>query len=76
MAALDLTYEDYVELNGGEQCGICGRPPSPGRRLDRDHDHVTGKPRGLLCHQDNRLLSWRITVPWLRAAIEYLTRGT
>jgi hypothetical protein len=32
MAALDLTYEHYVEINGGEHCGICGKPRSPERR--------------------------------------------
>jgi hypothetical protein len=71
MAALEITYEQYVELNGGEHCAICGRGPGS-RRLDRDHDHLTGKPRGLLCHRDNRQLPSWVTPDWLRAAAAYL----
>jgi hypothetical protein len=47
MAALDIPYEAYVAISGREVCGICGAPPSATRRLDRDHDHATGLPRGL-----------------------------
>ena len=59
MAALDLPYEFYVDLNGGEFCGACKKPAGT-KRLDRDHDHRTGIPRGLLCRSCNRLLSRRI----------------
>lgn len=75
MAALDLAYEGFVELNGGELCGICGRGPSARRRLDRDHDHKTGKARGLLCHNCNRALKARLDVTWLRAAAAYIERA-
>jgi hypothetical protein len=79
MAALDLSYEAYVELNGGERCGICGRTrdqlPDPSRRLDRDHEHKgTGKPRGLLCRECNRRLKSYMTPLWLRLATFYLER--
>jgi hypothetical protein len=56
----------------GERCGICGRPPGPNRRLDRDHDHKTGDARGLLCHRCNRGLPNWVTVDWLKRAIDYL----
>src|SRR4051812_9108997 len=74
MAALDVPYDEYVELNGGEWCGICGREPTPMRRLDRDHDHCTGEPRGLLCWSCNRQLRTWATVEWLLAAADYLKR--
>jgi hypothetical protein len=76
MAALNESYESYVELNGGEFCGICGRPPSPGRKLDRDHDHSTplGTPRGLLCSLHNRWLPRWMTLELARAIVEYLER--
>jgi hypothetical protein len=73
MAALDLTYEQYIELNGGEHCGVCGRERGS-RRLDRDHDHGLGVPRGLLCARCNRALPSWITPQWLRLATYYLEK--
>lgn len=72
MKALELPYESYVILNGGEFCAICGKKPSEKRRLDRDHCHKTGKPRGLLCHRCNRTLVGWMTPAWLIAAAKYL----
>lgn len=34
-------------------CEICGEPPAPKKRLAIDHDHATGKLRGILCHTCN-----------------------
>lgn len=72
MAALAASYEEFVLLNGGNHCAICGRKPSAHRRLDRDHCHRTGRPRGLLCARCNRALPNWVTADWLRAAIRYL----
>jgi hypothetical protein len=47
MAALDLPYEHYVEINGGEHCGICGCGRRSGHH--RHHEHNEGFPLGLLC---------------------------
>jgi hypothetical protein len=47
---IDLTYPQYLEMleaqNG--QCLGCGKEPQ-GRALHVDHDHETGRVRGLLC---------------------------
>lgn len=75
MAALDLPYEHYLALNGGDWCGICGKEPTPARKLDRDHDHSTGRPRGLLCWSCNRQLRQWATVEWLLSAASYLERS-
>lgn len=76
MAALDIPYETYVEMQGGEFCGICGRERQEGdRRLQRDHCHRTGMARGLLCFACNRWLRGFMTVEWLRSAISYLERA-
>lgn len=72
--ALAIPYEDYVRLNGGEHCGICGRVPDFGRKLHRDHDHRTAEPRGVLCFQCNHRLRVGITLGWLRLAVRYLER--
>ena len=79
MAALKLPYEEYIKINGGEFCAICGRKPHPGYKLDRDHDHKTGKPRGLLCgglRGCNRKLGRIDDLEWLRAALAYVKRAT
>jgi Recombination endonuclease VII len=73
LAALEDPYEQWV-ARYGETCGICGRGPSPTRRLDRDHDHATGMSRGLLCARCNRQLRTWVTVDWLRRALRYLER--
>lgn len=75
MSALAASYEEFVTLNGGEHCAICGRAPSAARRLDRDHCHATGRPRGLLCARCNRALPGWVTVDWLEKAATYLWRA-
>jgi len=82
-AALDQPYEVFVAINGGDWCGICGVEPTPMKRLDRDHSHVSGLARGLLCHSCNRSLGQRMEraahamglVEWLRAAADYVERA-
>jgi hypothetical protein len=72
---LGITDEEYTALltaqDGG--CAICGNPPKT-RRLHVDHNHRTGKVRGLLCFRCNRQLSTYVTSKWLRAALEYVLR--
>jgi hypothetical protein len=77
MAALDVPYETYVELFG-ERCGICGRRPTDGKKLRRDHSHKgDGRPRGLLCWRHNvGLQMFGDDDPdLLRAAAAYLERA-
>lgn len=75
-----LTKEDYDALlegqNGG--CAICGCPPAR-RKKQRsdlfhvDHDHVTGKVRGLLCFNCNGGLGqFKDDAERLRRAVAYL----
>lgn len=50
---------DAVLRDQGGVCAICRKPPKVGgRRLHIDHDHKTGKVRGLLCARCNRGLAW------------------
>lgn len=71
----EMDYETCVKLYG-EQCGICGRAPKPGKKLHRDHDHRSGQMRGLLCFPCNTALPNRIDAAWLVAAIAYLRRAS
>lgn len=83
MAALDLPREVFIAANGGsENCGVCEQPPKPNRRNDRDHDHGTGRPRGILCPVCNGFLTEyvgrsrkAITPEYLRACADYLERA-
>ncbi|MFA5208282.1 MAG: endonuclease VII domain-containing protein [Candidatus Paceibacterota bacterium] len=82
----EIEYENYFKLQNGV-CAICGKPETSFdrkqgiiRRLAIDHDHVTGKVRGLLCSNCNQgigRMSDDISI--LKSAIKYLenfTEGT
>src|SRR5437899_4206973 len=58
-------YDERLAAQGGG-CAICGNAPKT-RRLHVDHDHKTGKVRGLLCHRCNRRLDTTVTPEWLTA---------
>ena len=45
---------EHIANTQGNQCAICSTPASELKRgLFIDHDHKTGKVRGLLCHSCN-----------------------
>lgn len=65
-------YDDMYERQGGVCC-ICGRKCQSGARLAVDHDHTTGKIRGLLCMFCNRSIGMLNDDPVLvRKVAEYL----
>ncbi len=74
--AYGITQEEYEaklsEQGGG--CAICKLTPEDiGRRLDLDHDHVTGTIRGLLCGTCNRGLGYFMdSAIFLRRAANYM----
>ncbi len=53
-----ITEEEYLSLKEkqGGNCCLCGRPPG-NRGLHVDHNHETGKVRGLLCMSCNLLVA-------------------
>jgi hypothetical protein len=54
-----VTLEFYQELlaSQGNKCAICGAEEPEGRGgFHLDHDHATGKVRGILCHRCNSAL--------------------
>jgi hypothetical protein len=72
---LGISEDEYAELleRQGGVCAICGNPPKT-RRLSVDHNHRTGKVRGLLCFRCNRALPTYATSEWLRLAFGYVLR--
>jgi hypothetical protein len=64
-------YGRLVTERGGEYCDLCRSTPKT-RRLHIDHDHKTGRIRGLLCFRCNRNLPTYATPEWLRKAADYL----
>ena len=56
----NLTPEDYYNISEiqDHKCRICSRGRSAKRPLYVDHDHATGRVRGLLCCLCNTRLGW------------------
>ena len=50
-----MTLEEHEAMFAaqGELCAICGRDEPGGRGWHTDHDHGSGKVRGILCHHCN-----------------------
>jgi hypothetical protein len=72
-----MTVEEYEVFEEKQKslCAICKQPENARyfRRLCVDHDHETGKIRGLLCHMCNTGLGkFADDVELLRAATIYL----
>lgn len=72
-----ITIEQYdaLYIAQGGVCYICRRATGKTRRLAVDHNHKTGKVRGLLCKLCNRFIIGyaRDNAEMLKRAIEYLT---
>lgn len=78
LALVGWSIDDYfsaLERQGG-RCAICPRTePGRGELWFVDHDHKTGKARGLLCLRCNLLLGHACDSPVvLDAAARYLRR--
>jgi hypothetical protein len=67
-------YDAMLEAQGGG-CFICARPPREDISLHVDHDHSTGKVRGILCFRcNNALADFQEDVRLLAKAANYLDR--
>ena len=54
------------------QSGSCAVCKNPLRKFHIDHDHSTGKVRGLLCHRCNVMIGGWDDKEWLEAAMRYM----
>lgn len=72
-------YADMLREQGGV-CAVCGNPETGTiygkvRELAIDHDHDTGKVRGLLCANCNSALGMlRDDIRYASAALRYLKK--
>jgi hypothetical protein len=70
-------YDALLAAQGG-LCAICRQPPGEnvrahwGGKLCVDHDHATGKIRGLLCNDCNLAVGYGKTAEVLHRAAEYV----
>jgi hypothetical protein len=78
--SFNLSYEDFLSLKEKQNnlCAICNNPEHVSNRdLAVDHCHTTGKIRGLLCTNCNKLLGHaKDNIDVLYSAIEYLKTNT
>ena len=65
------TYEKMLSTQGGV-CALCPSAYSHGKRLCVDHDHRTGRVRGLLCSRCNRLLGAVESAGCAKKIVRYL----
>ena len=80
-----ITQNDYVEMLLDQKgvCAICNLPETivdkrsgQVQLLSIDHDHTTGKVRGLLCTQCNHGIGkFKDSITVLQSAIDYLDRN-
>jgi len=70
-----ITIDDYNKMLNDQNgvCAICGKTNITRRRLAIDHNHKTGKVRGLLCHRCNNAIGlFDENLETLKKAIKYL----
>lgn len=74
-----ITVDQYdsILLSQNNGCAICGDSKNRGgNRLAVDHDHDTGRVRGLLCHRCNTAIGlFSDDIELLKSAIYYLIRS-
>jgi len=71
-----ITEEEYTEMVVSQdgKCDICGQHPSK-KSLCVDHDHKTGKVRGLLCDKCNTGIgNLEDNITYLKNSIKYLKK--
>lgn len=80
LSQFDLTEDqfDALKLAQGGGCAICFKVvEASGRHLSVDHDHVTGKVRGILCRACNVGIGHMLDQPHLlRRAADYLEKAS
>lgn len=72
-----LSEQDYADMFRSQRgrCAVCRQPENhPKRKLAVDHDHKTGKVRGLLCMTCNTLLGFLEKEGRMARLLKYLQK--
>ena len=73
-AQIDKIRRDLIEKHGNS-CGICKKPrPHFKTNLAVDHNHKTGRIRGLLCFRCNKFQLGRHTIESVTSLLDYLNK--
>ena len=73
-AQIDRMRRELVEKHGNF-CAVCGKPREAFQKsLAVDHDHKSGKIRGLLCYRCNKFLVGRFTTKTILPVVMYLIK--
>ena len=71
---IDALRNDLIGKHGN-QCALCKKPRSVFKKnLSVDHNHQTGKIRGLLCYRCNKFRVGRQSIETCREVLDYLLR--
>ena len=69
-----IEYDEMLKEQTGV-CAICGNHNHNGNQLSVDHDHLTGRTRGLLCIHCNTVLGYmNDNTNLLQKAMDYLEK--
>jgi hypothetical protein len=72
--AIDAIRDELI-AKYGNQCAICARPKTMFKnRLSVDHNHRSGRVRGLLCYYCNRRRVGQASLESAKAVYEYLLK--
>jgi hypothetical protein len=71
---IDEIRQALIEKHGNN-CALCKKPREVFKKsLAIDHNHKTGRIRGLLCYRCNKFLVGRQTIESTREILDYLEK--
>ena len=71
---IDALRQELIDKYGN-QCAICEKPRSAFKKnLAIDHNHKSGKIRGLLCYRCNKFILGRQTLETVKKMLAYLLK--
>lgn len=79
MRRYGIDFTEYTRMleSQGNRCALCPKTPETDKkRFHVDHDHITGKVRGILCATCNRSMAALDNKEWMIRAEIYLEKNS